>query len=125
MTNILFIVLVFLLLTTTFKEFTFIRVTLPESSTGQHDARDQSGRIRITIEASGTVYLGDAAVSLEELSQVLRRVQDKQAADVLLAADEELNHGRVVRVMELIRRAGIFRLSIETLSGSKVAVNSP
>lgn len=116
MIDVLFMVLMFLLLTTTFQELTFIRVALPEATTAQRDAQEASTRLRILIEADGAMYLDDQPVTREELGRALDAVQDKERADVRVAADERTDHGHVVAVMDLVRRAGIFRLSIETLS---------
>lgn len=114
MIDVLFVVLMFLLLTTTFKELTFIRVNLPEADTGQRDPA-RSG-IEILIEEGGTVYLDGQPVSLDALGRRLAAVPDKDHAEVRLAADARVDHGHVVAVMDLVRRAGIFRLSIETLT---------
>ena len=116
MIDVLFMVLMFLLLTTTFREFTFIRVSLPEVVTGQRDQQRAATQLRILIEDDGAVFLGDQLISREALGRVLADVSDKARADVLLAADERTDHGHVVAVMDLVRRAGIYRLSIETIS---------
>ena len=118
MIDILFIVLMFLLLTTTFREFTFFRVTLPDSASGQRDVRDMARGITLEVEENGTVYLAEQPVSLEQLGRALAAIPDKDNAEVMLAADERLDHGRVVEVMDVVRKAGIFRLSIETITGS-------
>lgn len=115
MIDVLFMVLMFLLLTTTFKEFTFLRVTLPDASAGERSIEQPDG-IRILIEESGAVHLGERLTSVEELGRQLLRVRDKQHVDVLVAADARVKHGLVVDVLDAVRRAGIFRLSIETVS---------
>ena len=116
MIDVLFLVLMFLLLTTTFKEFTFLSVTLPEAATGSRDQQAADRGVRIVIDESGTVRLRDTPVTLDDLARLLEAIRDKEAADVMIAADERVDHGRVVAVMDTIRRAGIHRLSIETWS---------
>lgn len=115
MIDVLFMVLMFLLLTTTFREFTFLRVTLPQASTGERSTEQPEG-IRILIEQSGAVRLGEQLTSVEELGRQLLLVPDKQHVDVLVAADARVQHGLVVDVLDAVRRAGIFRLSIQTIS---------
>lgn len=119
MIDVLFIVLMFLLLTTTFREFTFIPVQLPVSETAERDARESRERIEILIEESGTLFLGERPITLDELDAVLRAVRDKPQAEVVLTADARLDHGRVVEVMDHVRRAGIYRLGIVTVSATK------
>jgi biopolymer transport protein ExbD len=121
MIDVLFIVLMFLLLTTTFKEFTFVRVTLPDASSAQRAAREEMVGIRLVVEADGTVYLDEKPVTLDQVRAALAAVADKEHAQVSLAADEKLHHGRVVELMDLVRRAGIYRLAIETVSDSRPA----
>jgi biopolymer transport protein ExbD len=113
--DILFIVLVFLVLTTTFREATQLRVRLPEAETAELLRRDERGRIRVVLEASGQLSVGDRRVSLDELKALLETVRDNDVAHILLAADEHAEHGRAVDVMDLVRRVGIERLSIETV----------
>ena len=113
--DILFIVLVFLVLTTTFREATQLRVTLPEAETGELLRRDELGRIHVELDASGTLFVEDRPVTLDALETMLSSVRDKATAHVLLAADERAQHGRAVDVMDLVRRQGIERLSIETV----------
>lgn len=43
-------------------------------------------------------------------------MRDKQHVDVLVAADARVEHGLVVDVLDAVRHAGIFRLSIQTIS---------
>jgi biopolymer transport protein ExbD len=121
MIDVLFIVLMFLLLTTTFKEFTFVRVTLPDASSAQKAVRDEMVGIRLVVEEDGTVYLDEKPVTLDQVREALAAVTDKEHAQVSLAADERLHHGRVVELMDLVRRAGIYRLAIETVSDSRPA----
>ncbi len=54
-------------------------------------------------------------VSLDDLRRRLEAIADKDALNVLLAADRSASHGDVVAVIDLVRQASIFRLSIETL----------
>jgi biopolymer transport protein ExbD len=113
--DILFIVLVFLVLTTTFREATQLRVRLPEASTGEAVPRDDRGRIRVAIDANGTVHVGEAQVSLAQLRAMLQTVPDRDAVQLLVSADASAAHGRVVDVMDLARSLGILQLSIETI----------
>lgn len=116
MIDVLFLVLMFLLLTTTFKEFTFLQVTLPEAATGVRDRRSLATSVRIVIDQDGRLLVRDQAVTLDVLAGTLATLADKEAANVQIAADARVGHGQVVAVMDAIRRAGIHRVSIETWS---------
>ncbi len=117
--DILFIVLIFLVLTATFREATALRLTLPRTTTGERIFRDAPDVVGILIDSAGAVSYGDQVVSLDELSVRLEAISQDDAT-VLLTADSRVNHGRVIEVMDRVRRAGIYRLSIETIRANDV-----
>jgi len=114
MIDMLFLVLMFLLLTTTFREATFLRVTLPEAASGSRDAAVSSPQVRLVIDEQGVIAVGDRPITLDDLARMLAAIGDADAAYVRIAADERVDHGRVVAVMDTVRRAGIHRVMIET-----------
>jgi len=113
--DILFIVLLFLVLTATFREATRLRVQLPEAGSGMRVPPGDSREIRVGVSASGELMLGDRIVDREELEDLLATVAKPSETTLLLSADERAEHGRVVGVMDLARRHGIRRIGIETL----------
>jgi biopolymer transport protein ExbD len=120
MIDVLFLVLMFLLLTTTFREATFLRVTLPEAVSGSRDAASHLP-VRIVIDEHGAMAVGERPITLDDLVRMLAAIRDTDAADVRIAADERVDHGRVVAVMDAVRHAGIHRVMIETWSSTAVA----
>ncbi len=118
--DILFIVLIFLVLSATFGESTALRLTLPEARTGERLSPDDRGVIKIAVDAEGAVFFGEEAVNLDELSVRLEALFNKDETSVLLAADARVSHGSVIEIMDRVRRAGIYRLSIETVRGSDI-----
>ena len=113
--DILFIVLLFLVLTSTFIDSTSLRLSLPQTTTGIRERQQLPGTIRITVEADGRLGIDGQPVNLDDLGRRLGAVADNDALNVLLAADRSASHGDVVAVIDAVRRAGIFRLSVETL----------
>lgn len=124
--DILFIVLVFLVLTTTFRESRSFRLALPEAATGERVDSTPRDRWSITIDAYEQVYFQDEALEIEQLEPRLRAATAvgpdpsgmpafSEQPEVLLAADARVSHGRVVAVMDVVRKVGIRRLRIETI----------
>jgi biopolymer transport protein ExbD len=114
--DILFIVLVFLVLTTTFKESTWLRVALPEASTAEPVQETVPGPIRVTIDRSELIYVDDTLVPLEDLTgRLLELAPSRGSREVVLTADRQATHGRVIGVLDRIRRAGLYRLRIEAV----------
>ena len=113
--DILFIVLLFLVLTAAYTESTALNLSLPQAATGIRDPQPLPGTIRITVDADGTLGLDGQPVGLDELGGRLGAVADEDTLNVLLAADRRARHGDVVTVIDAVRLAGISRLSIEAL----------
>jgi biopolymer transport protein ExbD len=61
------------------------------------------------------LYLNDDPVQLDELGARLQeRLQDRHDSVVIIKADKEVLHGRVVEVMDIAKSAGAVRLAIAT-----------
>lgn len=112
--DILFTVLMFLILTTTFREATEMTIVLPESTTGEPLPSETAARVRIELAADGRIVIAGREVALDRLVETLRALPVTADTQLLLSADEGTPHGRVVQVMDAAREAGARQLSIET-----------
>jgi biopolymer transport protein TolR len=82
-----------------------IDVTLPVADQPQIDPED---RITVTVNARRQVFVGEKAVNLLLLEDHLRALMEGRAAKVVyLSADETLSYGKVIEVVDKIKRAGI------------------
>ncbi len=95
-----------------------INVNLPDTETTVQ-IQEPKKPIVLSIDAQGKIYLDKDEYSLEIIQQEL---ESRKAADpelrLNLNADEAVNYGTVAKVMVLIEKAGIERLSVVTESGS-------
>jgi biopolymer transport protein ExbD len=110
-----FNLLIFFALSLNFVSTPGIQVNLPKSSAREvpQDRRD----FRIVISSDGQIYANQKPTDVKTLSHEL--VKTAQAGDdpqVLIQADQQVAHGKVVEVMDLARRAGLSRLAIVTRS---------
>ena len=112
--DILFIVLIFLVLTTTFKEATTFQVQLPTTRASETEPREIPGLIAIVVAADGEIALGRDPVTMPQLEERLAAIETPESITVRLRADAAVDHGVVVQVMDAVRRSGISQLSIET-----------
>ena len=112
--DILFIVLLFLVLTTAFRGASVVDVDLPPAATGEQVSDDPRDTVRVTVSRDGRLYVSQRPVTLAELRDVLTAAAAARDPHVLLEADARAEHGRVVEVMDLARQVGLSRLSIET-----------
>jgi biopolymer transport protein ExbD len=87
-------------------------VNLPQAGTAK---AQQQKRIEVTIDKSGNLSLNRNATTIETLAQQLQALlQANREAIVIINADERVNHGRVISVMDQIRRVQGAKLAIAT-----------
>jgi biopolymer transport protein ExbD len=112
LTDIVLLLLIFFLLSSTFILQPGIKVDLPEAEIAETVERQT---VTVTIPLSGGVYLNDEPVSLAELPA---RLQQALAAgvdkDIILRADENIPFRRAVEVMDIAKRVGGGRFLVAT-----------
>jgi biopolymer transport protein ExbD len=112
--DILFNLLLFFMVSTTFLTTPAIKLELPKAKHGESVTQEPTV---IYIDAAGGIYFDDKPVEVSllgaALSKELAGTADKS---VVLKADSRVSHGRVVEVMDVIKGAGATRLVIATES---------
>ena len=82
-----------------------IDLTLPVANQPQIDPQD---RLTISMNADGKIYLGDKPVNLVLLEDSLRDALSRRTSKVVyLRADESLQYGRVIQVVDKMKTAGV------------------
>jgi biopolymer transport protein ExbD len=110
-----FNLLIFFALSLNFVSTPGIQVNLPKSS-AREIARDRRD-FRVVISSDGQIYANQKPITLKTLSDELKKAaQAGSDTQVLIQADQQVAHGRVVEIMDLARRAGLVRLAIVTRS---------
>ncbi len=113
MVDVVFLLLIFFMISTTFVESPGISIKLPESSSQTIDREPKE--IKIYLSQEGVIYHGDKKISLADFKGLLAEYQaDAKSTTVLLLADQESRHGKVVTLMDLARDAGFTKLAIAT-----------
>ena len=115
--DVLFLLLIFLMLTSTFRRAGEMDLELAASSTASAaEATSSAEPVEVSMLADGTVrYEGQVVADDEQLLQIL---SDAHAADpdrsVLLNAEAEARHADVVRLIDIVRESGYRGLSLGT-----------
>lgn len=113
MVDVVFLLLIFFMISTTFVETPGISVQLPASSSQREIKVPEEFKVQLSRE--GEIYIGEERLSLEELRLRLAGYGAKaREMNFALYADREVRHGRVVQVMDLAREAGFGKLAIAT-----------
>ena len=113
--DVVFMLLIFFMVTTTFVRSSSLKVSLPqaEQSTPQQDPRT----IEVVVDADGRYYIDGRQLrdrSALTLERGLRQVGGDTAHPLVIRADARASHQAVVTVMDVAGRAGFSQLSITT-----------
>ena len=86
-----------------------LKVTLPGIKPGS--TVTATGRLEVVITAAGDIFVADKPVSEAIFPAALKaEVKDLDSTVVVLMADEDVPHGRIVTLMDTIRRQGLKRV---------------
>jgi biopolymer transport protein TolR len=89
-----------------------IDVNLPQEAGGNLDPSRE--RFVITLANNERMYLNDRRIDIPELEQTLRQTAGA-SREVFLRADQDVPYGLVVKMMAVIKQAGIERIGIVTV----------
>lgn len=110
MLDIVFIMLIFFIVTTSFVKEAGIEVIKPPASNAKQEAK---ANIFVAITATGEIWMDKRQVDIELVQSNLEKMLAEQQTDmVIIQADVEAKHGVVVEVMDKIKSAGIDKLVV-------------
>ncbi len=114
MLDIVFIMLIFFIVTTSFVKESGIEVNRP---TAQTATRKEQGNIIVAIRANGDIWIDKRQVDVRAVRANVARLHAEQPLGaVVIAADKETKVSVLTQVMDQIRLAGITNASIATES---------
>lgn len=110
MLDIVFIMLIFFIVTTSFVKETGIDINRPQASTAVVKER---GNILIAITASGDVWLDRRKVDIRAVRANVERLRaENPEGMVVIQADKQAQTGRLVQVMDQVKLAGVENISL-------------
>lgn len=108
--DMVFILLIFFVVTTNFNRETGIDVTKPQA---QSAVSLGSKTILVGISREGTIHIHGKQVTSQGLVSILEReIRQRPAASVVIVGDAGSTLGKAVEVMDLCRRAGVKNVSV-------------
>jgi biopolymer transport protein ExbD len=111
--DMVFQLLIFFMLTSSFIFQTGIKINLPKAITSE--VLQEESKV-IVISSENVIYLNDKVVTLKELEKVLR-LAVKKNSPLLIKADRRASLGRIVDVWDLCRDVGLSKVNIATNQG--------
>lgn len=116
--DVVFLLLIFFMISTTFEQTSSLQINLPEVAEEQSEQRTQP--VVLAIDARGNMALNDNRLpgnDAENVRRALNRVLgDIQRTSLVISADAEVAHKHVVTVMDMAGELGITNLSIATIT---------
>ncbi|AVH14253.1 biopolymer transporter ExbD [Acinetobacter indicus] len=116
MIDCLLFILVFLLLSTSFNQFSRMNLTLPEAQGVPPKAYDQ--KVEVVVDASGHYSVNGQALSSKEVADLNTAIKqisnDRRDLMFIIAADAKASHQDVIRVMDVAGQLGFVNINIST-----------
>lgn len=110
MLDIVFIMLIFFIVTTSFIKETGVTINRPVAQTAQKKSK---GNILIAIKPDNEIWIDKRNVDIRAVRANVEKLSAQNPeSSVIIQADEDSKTGLLVRVMDQVRLAGIFNISI-------------
>ena len=110
MMDIVFIMLIFFIVTTSFVKETGVDINRPNAETAE---RDEKGNILVAITSKNEIWIDKRRVDLKAVRANIERLKiEYPGGSVIIQADKESRSGLLVEAMDQIRLAGVQNISI-------------
>ena len=110
--DVVFLLLIFLMVSSTFLEQPGIKLELPKADSAE--VVDQK-EFTLFVDKGGTLFLNNNQLDIEKLEEKLKEVlPEMKDGALILKADQNVTHGVVVRIMDSVKKSGVKKLVIGT-----------
>jgi biopolymer transport protein ExbD len=114
--DVVFLLLIFFMVSTTFEHQSRIQIELPEATASPVEVDDDS--IEIIIDAQGRYFIGEEQVVNTELktlkSAISKAVGDRDTVPVTIRADANTPHQAVITALDATSQLGLIQISLAT-----------
>ena len=121
MIDVLLVILIFLMITTTYSKFSGLEINLPTADAAQ--SQDKPNEINVVVSANGDVMVNRVAIGSREVEAIgvaLRRAGGSEREPVVVInADAKAAHQSVIDVMQAAQQSGFSHISFATQNPSR------
>ncbi len=113
--DVLMVILIFLMLTTTYSKFTELQLQLPVANADA--ARDYPKEVVISVSSDGRYAVNKSVLddrSIDGIANALREANITPESTLIISADAATPHQAVITAMEAARRAGMVKITFAT-----------
>ncbi|MEE4659552.1 MAG: biopolymer transporter ExbD [Halieaceae bacterium] len=110
MLDVVFIMLIFFIVTATFIKESGIDVDKPEAATA---VMQENASILVTINANDKIFIDRRQIDIRSVRSIIERLHaENPEASVVIQADEDSKNDTLVQVMDASRRAGVYDIAL-------------
>jgi biopolymer transport protein ExbD len=117
----LLVIIIFLVITTTYARFTELQISLPVADANRPDERP--AQIQVAVAADGRYAINNQRINYQDpaslAAELLAAAKNNAEAIIVINADASASHQSVVNVLEAARIAGLVRITFATQSNAK------
>lgn len=114
--DVVFLLLIFFMVSTTFERESEINITLPEASKELPQAKPDA--INVAIDAQSHIYVNDKELVNTHMTTIKQAIYNAlgnlQDAPIIISADGETPHQMVIKVMDAARQLHLVRITFAT-----------
>lgn len=122
MIDVLLVILIFLMVTTSYAKFTQLQINLPQA-TGEQASNTPNKQIYVAVDSSQQYAINNAHEKfsgVDSFAQVLQKAAGSETDPIIIiSADAKATHQSVINIMEAARIAGYGRITFTTQNPSK------
>lgn len=123
--DVVFVLLLFFVVTTTFTRETQLRVELPEAASGAPASAEEGKRVDITISAEGVYSVNNHLLPKSDLATLTEALQRESGGDnslpLAISADGKTPHQAVITAMDAAGKLGFSHLRMTTVEAAQEA----
>ncbi len=116
MIDVLLVILIFLMITTTYSKFSGLEINLPTADAPQ--PKEEPAEINVVVSAAGDILVNKAPLGSRDVAAIasaLKRLTDNTKEPVLIInADAKTTHQSVIDVMQAAQQVGLNHISFAT-----------
>ena len=116
--DVLLVIIIFLMLTTTYAKFSGLEINLPTADASKQS--EQPNEVNVAVTASGQILINKAPLPVADvkaIAEAMRRAAgDRKEPLIVINADAKATHQSVVDIMQAAQTAGYPRISFATQS---------
>ena len=110
--DVLFILIIFFAVSSTFLEQPGIELKLPDAESSESYTTQ---KIILYVDKSDNLFLNDQMISTNTMIGEIQKLGEiSKENSIVLKADKEVNHGEIIRIMDILRKNKFYKIIIST-----------